>query len=120
MSTSTEIRAPERRERPRHRLQEVRGNLQFSRTCQVLNLSGAGMAIETCAALAPGRRYAFTIQHEGRPIALAGTVAWCRLQGTRRTDAGESSPSYLAGIELSDAADRERLDRLIREEAEAT
>lgn len=90
----------ERRLRPRHGLDGVHGNLLLSRTCRVLNLSGEGVAIETAVALAPGRTHAVHIEHEGRKISLAGTVAWCRLRGTSRNEKGEMVPTYLAGVEL--------------------
>ena len=90
----------ERRLRPRHGLADVHGNLLFSRTCRVLNLSGRGVAIETATPLAPGRSYAVKIEHDEKKISLNGTVAWCRLQGTHRNDEGEMVPVYVAGIEL--------------------
>lgn len=104
---TTVTRPKERRLRPRHGLAGVHGNLLFSRTCRVLDLSGTGVAIETEVALAPGRSYAVKIEHEARRIALDGTVAWCRLRGTRKNDEGESVPYYAAGIELrSDLTDK--------------
>lgn len=97
---SPESRQRERRLRRRHALEDVRGSLLFSYECRILNLSATGMAVETSAPLAPGRTYTLKVAHEGRQIPLAGTVAWCRLEGTRRNDAGDSLPLYAAGIEL--------------------
>ena len=91
----------ERRLRRRHGLDDVRGNVLFSYECRILDLSERGMAVRTSAALAPGRSYAVKVQHEDRQIALAGTVAWCRLQGTEKNDRGESVAVYAAGIELT-------------------
>lgn len=104
----TTVTAPkERRLRPRHGLDDVHGNLLFSRTCRVLNLSGKGVAIETAVALAPGRSYAVHVDPDGRKISLSGTVAWCRLRGTTRNEKDEIVPTYLAGIELQgDLTDR--------------
>lgn len=97
----------ERRHRPRHGLENVHGNVLFSNTCKVLNLSGTGVAVETEVALRPGRSYAVKIDYDERQIALDGTVAWCRLRGTRKNEAGESVPYYAAGIELqSDLTDK--------------
>lgn len=92
----------ERRLRRRHALEDVRGSLLFSYECRILNLSATGMAVETSTPLAPGRGYTLKIEHDGRQIPIAGTVAWCRLQGTRRNDAGEALPVYAAGIELGE------------------
>lgn len=97
----------DRRSRPRHGLENVHGNLLFSNTCKILNLSGTGVAVETEVVLKPGRSYAVKIDYDERRIALDGTVAWCRLRGTRKNDEGESVPYYAAGIELqSDLTDK--------------
>lgn len=90
----------ERRLRRRHGLEDVRGNVLFAYECRILNLSERGLAVRTHAALAPGRSYAVKIQHEERLIPLAGTVAWCRLQGTEKNEQGETVAVYAAGIEL--------------------
>jgi hypothetical protein len=97
----------DRRNRPRHGLENVHGNVLFSNTCKVLDLSGTGVAVETEVVLKPGRSYAVKIDYDDRRIALDGTVAWCRLRGTRKNDEGESVPYYAAGIELqSDLTDK--------------
>lgn len=92
----------ERRLRRRLGLDDVRGNVLFSHECRILNLSERGLAVRTTAALAPGRSYAVKIRHEGRQIPLAGTVAWCRLQGTEKTPGGEVIAVYTAGLELEE------------------
>lgn len=97
---STPPQKQERRLRRRHGLDDVRGSVLFSYECRILNLSERGLAVQTTAALAPGRSYSLKVQHEGRQIPLAGTVAWCRLQGTERNEKGESVAVYTAGIEL--------------------
>lgn len=94
----------ERRLRRRHGLDDVRGSLLFSYECRILNLSERGLAVRTTASLAPGRGYTVKIRHDGRQIPLAGTVAWCRLQGTERNEKGETVPVYTAGIELETPA----------------
>lgn len=70
------------------------------------------MAVESTTPLAPGRSYTLKIEHEGRTIPLSGTVAWSRLQGTRRTEEGESVPVYAAGIELGDEVSGKGLEVL--------
>ena len=90
----------ERRLRRRHALDDVRGSLLFSYECSILDLSPHGMSVRTSTALAPGRTYAVKVEHDGRRVSLSGTVAWCRLQGTRENVKGERVPVYAAGIEL--------------------
>lgn len=99
-SMSPEPSRRERRLRRRHALDDVRGSLLFSYECSILDLSSRGMSVRTSTALAPGRSYAVKVDHDGRTLSLSGTVAWCRLQGTRQTETGERVPVYAAGIEL--------------------
>ena len=90
----------ERRLRRRHPVADLRASVLFSHQCQVLNLSSDGMAVLTSVPLSPGRSYTLTIEGDSPRLRLPGTVAWCRLQGTRRTPEGESLPRYAAGIDL--------------------
>lgn len=99
---SSEPPRRERRLRRRHGLEDVRGHLLFSYQCRILNLSSGGLAVESATPLAPGRSYTLKVEHDGRQISLSGSVAWCRLQGTRRAEGGDSVPVYAAGIELGD------------------
>ncbi|HUF77999.1 MAG TPA: PilZ domain-containing protein [Thermoanaerobaculia bacterium] len=92
----------ERRLKRRHTLEDVQGSLLFAFECRILNLSSTGVAVESAAPLAPGRSYTLRVDHEGRQIPIAGIVAWCRLQGTRRNAAGDSVPLYAAGLELGE------------------
>lgn len=111
MTASRQTR--ERRLRRRHGLDDVRGNVLFSYECRILDLSERGLAVRTNAALAPGRSYAVKIQlDEGRQLPLAGTVAWCRLQGTEKTAKGETVAVYTAGIELEEALSERSADIL--------
>lgn len=109
---SSDSRHHERRLRRRHALEDVHGSLLFSYECRILNLSATGMAVETAAPLAPGRSYTLKIDHEGRQIPIAGTVAWCRLQGTRRNAEAEATPVYAAGIELGEEVSGKALEVL--------
>ncbi len=102
----------ERRLRRRHGLEDVRGSLLFSHQCRILNLSAGGLAVESATPLAPGRSYTLKIEHEERTIPLSGTVAWCRLQGTRRNEKSEAVPVYAAGIELGEEASARALEVL--------
>lgn len=99
---SSEDHRRERRLRRRHGLEDVRGSLLFSYQCRIVNLSAGGLAVESAAPLATGRSYTLKVDHDGRQIPLSGTVAWCRLQGTRKDQEGDSVPVYAAGIELGE------------------
>lgn len=98
----------DRRHKRRHAVEDLRGSLLFSYRCRVLDLSAQGLAVHTNTPLAPGRSYSLKLEHGERGLRLAGTVAWCRLQGTEPDQSGESVPFYRAGIEL----DRKLEDRL--------
>lgn len=66
---------------------------------RILNLSAAGLAIETDCALRVGGRYRFTLATAGDEARIDGKVLWCRLSGTRRLANGDVHPVYRAGIE---------------------
>ncbi len=97
---SSDTTSHERRQRRRHDLDDVRASVLFSHQCRVLNLSSDGMAVQTAVALSPGRSYTVKIEAGAPQLRLSGTVAWCRLQSTKRNEEGESQPQYAAGIEL--------------------
>ena len=62
----------------------------------VINLSAAGMAIETDNTLVVGRQYAFRIRQDGLEVDVSGRVMWCVLGKSRRAS-GEISanpPAY--------------------------
>ncbi len=97
---SSDVTNHERRQRRRHGIEDVRASVLFSHECRILNLSADGMAVQTGVPLAPGRSYTVKVEGGSPQLRLAGTVAWCRLQGTARNEQGESLPQYAAGIEL--------------------
>lgn len=90
----------ERRQRRRHAVEDVRASVLFSHECRILNLSSSGMAVQTGVPLSPGRSYTVKIEGGSPRLRLPGTVAWCRLKGTKRTEEGDSLPQYAAGIEF--------------------
>ena len=108
MTTTSRSPGKDRRQKRRHPVEDLRGSLLFSYRCRVLDLSADGLSVHTNTPLAPGRSYSLKLEHGERGLRLAGTVAWCRLQGTEPDESGESVPVYRAGIEL----DRELGDRL--------
>jgi Tfp pilus assembly protein PilZ len=98
----------ERRGHPRLEVEGISGGFRFSTNAKVLNLSLAGMAIETSDYLQVGRSYSLKLSHGEEDLALRGRVVWCRLVGTASVEGGESVALYSAGLQfenlLSDTA----------------
>jgi hypothetical protein len=89
----------ERRRHKRYRVANVEGTLVFKSDARVLNVSVAGLTVETTQALRVGRPITITLATEREPLRLAGVVARCRLVATRAVG-GEEQPVYQAGIRL--------------------
>jgi len=97
-STSDDADPRERRGSPRRKGSD--GDIRSPTLgVRILNLSAAGLAIETDRALRVGGRYRFTLASSGSEARIDGRVLWCRLSGTRRLDNGDVRPVYRAGIE---------------------
>jgi hypothetical protein len=91
----------ERRRAPRYPVQDVRGRMVLTANARILNMSLAGMAVESTANLRVGRSYALRLTH-GDAVGpeLSGTVVWCHLKSTRPVDAGDRTPIYEAGMQF--------------------
>ena len=98
----TENPESERRRSARVQLADTHGNLIVSLDGKVLDISVAGMAIETHSRLAPHHRISLRLRKGPELLQLQGRVVWCFLQGTRANDHGETVPVYRAGIEFTD------------------
>lgn len=98
----TEPAPADRRRSARVRIPDTHGNLIVSLDGKVLDISVAGMAIETHSRLAPHHRISLRLRKGPELLELAGRVVWCFLQGTRANERGETVPVYRAGIEFSD------------------
>lgn len=109
----------DRRQTRRHPVQDLEGSLLFSYRCRILDLSEEGVAVRTRTPLAPGRTYTLKLEHDGRSIHLSGTVAWCRLEGTKSSGDDEKIPVYRAGIELPEGypGEARSITELIEERA---
>lgn len=103
----------------RYEVEGMEGSFVFSLDVRVLNLSVAGMAVETSGRLNVGRRYEFKLHDGVHEITVPGRVAWCVLGRTRRSPHGDVTPVYKAGVQfdeiLTDKA--ENLVRLIEDNA---
>jgi len=93
---------PEERNHRRFDVQDVEGTFLANMRVNVLNLSLAGMAMETTHPLHVGKRYSFRIDRLEEPVNVTGTVAWCVLRSTRPTRDGEAVPVYHAGVHFGD------------------
>ncbi len=98
----TDNLAAERRRSPRVQLTDTHGNLIISLDGKVLDISVAGIAIETHSRLSPHHRISLRLRKGPELLQLQGRVVWCFLQGTRANGQGEAVPVYRAGIEFTD------------------
>jgi hypothetical protein len=100
------------RSRRRHRrydVKDVSGNFVVRIDVDVINLSVAGMAIETQRTLIVGRRYLFSIGEQGRHVEVSGRVIWCALGKTRRIGR-QITPIFRAGIQFEDVLSDDTLE----------
>jgi hypothetical protein len=88
----------QRRRAQRFEVHDVSGNLLFRVNVTVLNLSVNGMAVETTQQLKPGKLYSVKVGGEDTVVDVEGTVKWCHLTKTRRSDGGEFVSVYNAGL----------------------
>ena len=104
---------------PRYEVQDVEGTFLYNLQADVINLSLAGMALETAKPLDIGRHYMFTIRKDNEEIKLPGKVAWCTLHHTSRKSDTEILPKYHAGIHFDEVltAKAQALLHLIEETA---
>ncbi len=92
----------ERRHSPRYQVHDIEGCFQYRLRCQVLDLSIAGMSVQSTSRLNVGRRYIFKLHNGNKEVEIPGTVVWCVLQGTQKNDHGEVQPLYRAGVGFQD------------------
>ncbi len=96
------------RRNPRFDVENLDGRVAFNFGAEVVNISPAGMCVRTTAPLVVHRSYDISLATEGETQRLKGTVRWCTLRSTRRTEHDEVEPLYEAGIAfeglLTDAA----------------
>ena len=104
---------------PRYEVAGVDGHLVVPIRIRVINVSLGGMALETHSYLQFGRAYTLRLEGGERRLSLTGTVAWCSLRQTAKSEDGEVLPVYRAGLKfeaLSGESTRELWD-LIRSHA---
>lgn len=109
----------EKRRFPRFEVPNLSGSLTVPVEITVINLSLGGLALETNSYLHFGRSYTLRLADDEHSLALTGTVAWCSLKRTLKSDDGEVLPIYRAGLRFEPlSAERSReLWRLMRAHA---
>jgi hypothetical protein len=90
----------EKRSHARLPVEDVSGGFRFSTNAKIVNLSLDGMSLETSDYLQVGRSYSLRLTHEEEELSLGGSVVWCRMVGTTRTESGDSIPVYSAGLQF--------------------
>lgn len=105
---SDEDKSQDPRRNPRFDVENLDGRLAFNLGAEVVNISPAGMCVRTTSPLVVHRSYDISLSQAGEQVRLKGTVRWCTLRSTRRTQSNEVEPLYEAGVAfdglLTDAA----------------
>jgi len=106
-----------KRRHPRYEVQDVEGTFLYNLQADVLNLSIAGMALETHKPVDVGRSYIFTIRKDDDVIKLPGRVTWCVLRRTQHVTDTEVVPIYHAGVHFPEvlSGKAHEVIRLIKE-----
>jgi len=107
------MRGSESRRHRRYEVENVDGSFLFNLGVNIVNLSLAGMAVETHHQLKVGKYYPFKIDRDTEKLEIRGTVAWCVLRRTERNDRGDVVPIYNAGVHFEEQAP-ERIEGLER------
>ncbi|MCP4896008.1 MAG: PilZ domain-containing protein [bacterium] len=109
----------QRRHHRRFEVSDIDGTFQEPLDASVLNMSLAGLAIETTSRLEVGGSYSFRVHKEGQEFQFAGCVMWCEQDGTARDASGRDIDVYHAGVEFGDILTRDaaHLQELIAEHA---
>jgi len=100
------------RRHPRYDVQDVEGTFLYNLQADVINLSTAGMALETLKPLDIGRCYMFAIHKDKDLIRLSGKVVWCVLHRTERISDIEIKPIYHSGVHFEDVLTNKARDLL--------
>ena len=90
-----------RRRHPRFTVEDVRGELVFTSSVEVLNLSLGGVAIRADRRLNIGASYTLKLEMGDHFVAVQGVVVWAVLSGRRKAH-GEHVPEYSAGLKFVD------------------
>jgi hypothetical protein len=104
----------DKRRSPRHQVENVQGTLHFNTEARILNMSLAGLALESPLPVRVGRTYAITLRRDdNETVQMPATVVWCHLREIRKNSLGESQPIYAAGLSFTDTL-TDKAGQLIR------
>ena len=90
----------ERRKHKRYSVDNVQGTVVLKSDARVVNMSVAGMTLETNHGLRMGRPLSVTMGDSARAMRITGTIVRCQMVGTRIVSAGEVEPVFRAGLHL--------------------
>ncbi|MEZ5333115.1 MAG: PilZ domain-containing protein [Thermoanaerobaculia bacterium] len=107
----------ERRRSQRHEIEEATGSFRLAGEFRLVDISLAGLGIESSLRLHKGQTYRGRVDWNGRCVEVRGRVAWTRLVGTEKVADGDILPIYQAGIEFESPVSEEQgaLRQLVEE-----
>ncbi len=92
-------------------------SVEFPIGASVVDVSQAGMGIESSQQLRVGASYVFRVQLGSRSFGLPGKVEWCRFAGTVGLMGADHAAVYKAGVSFSTGPAKEHwsaaLERLV-------
>lgn len=89
---------PEKRNHKRTPLRDIVGSYGQA-DLRVVNASNGGLCLEGSTPLPVGRSCLVRLHVDGRSLHISGTVSWCKLVGTKKTNRTTVQPVYLGGME---------------------
>jgi hypothetical protein len=94
------------RRHPRFRLSaaELNGQMTFASEVSILDIGLGGVSVRADKRLNIGGTYLLKLDGPRQSLSLRCEVAWARFSGTRRSDDGESTAIYTAGMKFVDLA----------------
>jgi hypothetical protein len=102
-------RTHERRRHKRLRVEhlKINGEMPTAGDIRVLNISMSGILLKADSRLEIGRRYAIRIGYADRVLSAKAAVVWSLLLEGRECTGGDIKPIYLAGMQFTNASDKE-------------
>ena len=98
------MRVETRRRFARYPVQGAFGRLWAPMDVKLVNLSRAGVALETTHELRTGESYVVEVSHRDRLVSLELQVRWCGRHGSLSSPSGEDLPLYRIGASFVEIA----------------
>ena len=99
-SRGTKVNYTRRHQRFRLGSRELNGQMTFASEVTILDVGMGGVSLTADKRLNIGGRYTLKLDANKKIISVTCEVAWARLSGTKRSDAGEIVPLYTAGMKF--------------------